>query len=203
MVLCPHCQSPVAEENLDPSAGGGRCPHCQEPFELQHAALDARHLSLDTPPPGVEVVRNGPDLHVAIQWASRDGLALLALATVLVPLNLYLGTRGPSSMIFLLIGAIAYIGAAFLFNTTLVEVVGHELSVRHAPLPWPGARSVPTTSLRGFRVESRVRRRGRTPITVFDLKLRTRYGDIPFVSGFEDPAVPAYLEALLTDQLTS
>lgn len=157
-----------------------------DPSQLQH------------PPPSVEVVRNGPDLHVAIRWSSRHGVALLGLATVLVPLNLYLGTRGLAALVTLATGCLAYLGAALRFNTTLIEVVGHELSVRHAPLPWPGARSIPTTSLRGLQVVSR----DRGGEQVWDLLVQTRYGQVPLITGFEGPEIPAYLQALLDEQLT-
>jgi hypothetical protein len=121
----------------------------------------------------------------------------------------YLGafSRGNPSLIEVLfpIGhvaaglAILYIAIAFLANSTTVAIASGQISVRHAPVPWPGNRTLHTTEVRQlFCCE----RRGRKGSRSYDVMARlTSDREVSLLAGLSTEREARFLEQRIEERL--
>lgn len=80
-------------------------------------------------------------------------------------------------------------------NTTTIKVDGENLSVRHAPIPWPGNQVVPTRSVRQLFVRKKVRRGKNGTTVTWELHAETdELASLKLMAGARDKAQIEYIE---------
>lgn len=87
-----------------------------------------------------------------------------------------------------------YCTLAGIMNRTRIAIGIDDLSIRHAPIPWPGNRSIPRTDLERLFVEERVYR-NKGPYYTYGLNAVLKDGArVKLLSGLEDPEQALFLE---------
>jgi hypothetical protein len=97
---------------------------------------------------------------------------------------------------------LAYSSIAGLINRTVIRVAGGMLTIRHAPLPWRGRRSVPVVDLRQLYVRRRVHRGKNGAYTTWDLLADTKDDStVKLLSGSSDREQAEYIEWAIEQHL--
>lgn len=211
---CPGCGTPYGADDLSLATGLARCRRCDRVHQI--AAAPARRIQPVMPRPGnVTEIPDGLSWRwftpiaiffvffctfwdgFLIFWYAGflSGTADLEDAAVL-PFLLF-----PLIHVAVGIGLSYYTLALFLNRTTLTLRDG-ALVIRHQPLPWPGARSVPTTTLSQLYVARRVNRTKNGTTTSYDLMaLDTQNIAERLLRGLPSLEHARYLEQWLEDAL--
>ena len=153
---CLGCGAPITDAGLDMGRGLARCSHCGAVFTAgggppaaQAVAVPPPTRALDVPmPKGIEVDDLGGRLVIRRRWWSPGVLFLLLFAVFWNGFMVFWiagasvaggGVAALFSVPFLLVGAgLAYVSICGIVNTTTLTVDRQTLTVRHAPMPWPG-----------------------------------------------------------------
>ncbi|KYF50524.1 hypothetical protein BE08_02375 [Sorangium cellulosum] len=89
---------------------------------------------------------------------------------------------------------VTYLLLASLLNRTHLTITGHELQVRHGPLPWPGNTSLPVDSIEQLYCARKISGRHKEFVS-FSLNARLRSGETrPVVSRLRRPTTAMYLK---------
>jgi len=155
--VCGHCLEPLDREN---PATEWICPACERSYPIPEGRSESEHED----PVGFSVRTDGPTVTIRRRWAWPMGVIALILGgagallvgvfslhtslTAYTAVNLLIGAPFILGTLFCL-----YVGAAFVLNTTRIDVRNDTLTVRHGPVPWPGGLRLPLEGLRTFEVE--------------------------------------------------
>jgi len=104
---------------------------------------------------------------------------------------------------FLVFGfGLIYMGIVFLANETTISIQHKTLSIRHAPLPWPGNRTFSVDDLEQFFCKQHIRRKRRETSVTYELCAISRSGkQIELLNNIEDPEKVWFLERILEEHL--
>lgn len=208
-LACPACAADVHADDLHPEQGIAACRGCKSVFRLGPAAARATAPR----PKSVQEARSGARLTFRRRWWSVK-IAFMTLFCVvwfgfLAGFFLMLDSADvpPMVRLFPLIHVAAglwvlYYTLAGYVNTTTVELDRGYLSVRHGPLPWPGAGEIPTSSLKQLFCTRHEHRNKHGIHYTYRLNALLNDGRTrKIVSGLDAPDVPLYLEQQLEEFL--
>lgn len=105
---------------------------------------------------------------------------------------------------FILVGAgMGWAALSLLLNRTFIEVRDGVLSVRHGPIPWPGAKRLETADVdQLYCVEYVAYQQNKRPVYRIALHALTKAGDrVKVVTGLDGMEQGVYLEQLLEKHL--
>lgn len=190
-----------------------RCDRCQVLFDCSAQRGEPRLRSKPelNAPSGVVVEDLANRLKLTYRWYSPkflflaffcllwDGFLVMWYATIVAAI-IYHGFR-PELLLPLafpvlhiaLGAALTYWTLAGLFNSTTVEVRSDELTLSHAPLPWPGIKRLDGSQLEQLYCKETIsrRKRRRSYHLMAALKDGTR---VALAQGFDQPEMPIYVE---------
>jgi hypothetical protein len=95
-----------------------------------------------------------------------------------------------------------YFSMAGFFNSTVIEVSGDALAVRHGPLPWPGNRKIRRTDLKQLYCEEKTTR-NRTGVSVtYTLNaVLSNFHKLPLVRSLPEKDQAQYLESFIEEKM--
>lgn len=97
---------------------------------------------------------------------------------------------------------LTYTALAGFYNKTIITVGPGSLSIRHAPIPWPGNRMVPAADLVQLYSEQRVTRSNNGTRVLYQLSaISAQNKKIKLLSGLNAPEEARYLEHTIEEQL--
>ncbi len=231
-VVCSRCGESIAVDDLNLTTAIARCRPCNHAFDARPqlqgppaalarperrpalarpAAIRVLETSPAAPAPGYRgaYVPLG-ELALERSWLSPRAYFLLAfcffwdtfLAVWYTRPGLTLGAAlGP--LVHVGVGVyLTYVAAAQLCNTTTIRATSREISIRHAPLPWPGVKSVPTQDVERLYCESVVTRGKGGSSTTFKVNAVLRDGrELTLLSGLPESDQAAFIERQLEAHL--
>lgn len=213
LACCRVCEAvfplPVAEDVLDTPVIDDALAVM---FDVGVPTIEvASRLPSDVMQPSQFVERTkGDELVVEWSWFSYSGVPVLLFALVwngaLVKfyVDLLSGTNltvGICAVLFSVVhvaagAGLVYYGLALLINRTLVRVDRRGLQVRHAPLPWMGARDVVVADIQQLYVLKREVRHDDRVTYLYDLRaVLVGNDDVPVFQGFSEHSEARFLEA--------
>ncbi len=161
--ICGHCMKSVQP---GPSRDEFFCPECDWNYRLPSGTEKEKGESV---PAGLTVEQRGSEVTIRRRWAWPVGVLALILSAALLLLVMVF-TLQTTLTRYTLINVLAglpitaaalvslYLGAAFLCNTTRLDLRDDTLVVRHGPVPWPGGLSIDPEDLSKFVKERKVTR---------------------------------------------
>ncbi len=210
-LLCPSCGAQIRADDMNLDRMVAKCRDCHAVFDFvpEGRAASSRQRAAVTMPKSIRIDAMGPELTLSRRWFSAKFVFLIVFCAFW---NLFLvfwytmafATDAPLlfklfPLIHVSVGVgLTYFTACGLLNTTRVVVSGENLVVRHGPLPWPGARDVPTRDLAQlFTVEKVTQtKNGQSREYRVDARLRGG-GDVKIVSGLPDVEQALFIEQQL------
>jgi hypothetical protein len=91
--------------------------------------------------------------------------------------------------------AISYSTLCGFVNTTYIDLTRDEVSIEHAPLPYPGNKSVAAADLRQLYTQEVTRRTKNGTTTTYSLNAITRSGEkLELLKGLDTPEAGLFIE---------
>lgn len=197
-LACAACAAPLDPDDGPRVGGALRCRFCGAFTRVAPVAVPPAFAAAPAPaaaravaerPRSVTVEETAFGVRVVRRWFSPVFFFLLFFCVVWngILLAFYGMSRGSGMPWFVLLFPVVHVavglGLAYFtlcgfVNRTVVEVErGHTLTVRHGPLPWPGATSLDVGEIAQLFVGASLRRgRGGTEAPAFSLAAMTRDG---------------------------
>lgn len=151
-LACQACAAPLDPDDGVRAGGALRCRFCGAFTRVEGAARLASLRGVAGRPRAIAVEDTGGGVRITRRWYSPAYLVLLFFCFVwngAIGLFLLLVVRGSGVPWFVLLFPVVHVtvGLGLVYftlsgfvNRTVVEAErGHALTVRHGPLPWPGA----------------------------------------------------------------
>ncbi len=223
---CPACGSALREIDISRETMAGRCPACHALIDLRGvgpgslpSALPAGELGeardiLPVPLPArVRVETRGRDLTVVRRWFSWSyllmlGFCLLWFGFLAAWYGIALATDAPLAFkLFPLLHVaaglfIAYLTLTGFVNRTRLTIERDHLTVRHGPLPWPGAVDVGTSLLEQLFCTEKVSRGRNGIILRYNVEALTRDGrHLKLVQGLDTREQALFIEQTVESHL--
>jgi hypothetical protein len=227
-IYCRSCGEQVQAANIDTRNKMARCSACHSMFDvsaqLTTAGPSQRRRASVTLPPGIEVRDLGastmqdsmpfrnkpvqPAFEIVRRWFSPDRIALLGFALVWNAMVLFM-FKGAGASQLLFVGVflapglfVLYQGLAGLLNRTTIRAQQGRLTVRHAPIPWPGARDIDVSGLKQVFVKE-VAHKGKNGTThTYDLcAMLEDAAQVVLLKGLPAPTQALFLEQQLESRL--
>jgi hypothetical protein len=164
-------------------------------------------------PRGIVIEDLGRDLTIDRRWFSPGVLFLLLFAglwdgfLIVTWTASFANGGGSQVLLFTLLHAIAgaflsYIAAASFLNTTRIAVDRDTLTVRHGPLPWPGAREIRIDRIEQFFTKEKMHRGKHGVSYTYEVHVNER-GEEPrkIVSGLRNKEQALFIEQALERHL--
>ncbi len=225
-LFCPECGGAIAAEDIDLDKLLAKCRSCNNVFGFRQSVSDEEARGENRLPPGaVRTIPGRPPKMVVDDgggtWSVRwrwftPGVFVLLFFCIAWDSFLFfwysvaVGHDAPWIAVVFPIGHVAvgvgltYVVVATFVNSTVIELAGGQLSIRHGPLPWFGDRTVLADDIaQVFCAENWSKAtQDRSSTRSFDLsavlKDSTR---VKLCGGFKTPDEPKYLEYELERQL--
>jgi hypothetical protein len=219
---CPVCGSAIPGENVHLELAIARCPACKAVYDLAGRKAPPRAPSAPVPAPRAKVPlpakfqvddRGHDGMSVSWRWYSPVLFGLLFFCVAWDSFLLFwygaaLAGDAPWIMIVFPLAHVAvgvgltyYLIAGFL-NRTYVEVSRAQLSIRHAPMPWPGNLDVPGRALTQLYSTEEIRRGKNGTTTTYALNAIDRSGvKRKLLKGLTEIEQVLWLEQALERQL--
>jgi hypothetical protein len=228
-MLCPRCGSeiPASDVNLDSHVA--RCARCSEVFRLagQGPARPARPPAAAKRAPrpqGLTVVDDGDRRQIVRRWSTRSilpGLCFCAIwdGFVVAWYTMAFATasrggesaRGAVCMVLITLPHLALgVGLTYMAqcslvkNTTVAEVAGGRLRVRHGPLPWPGNHDLDAAEVRQLYCTEKAADQGRSREPCYDYTVHAVLADhrtVPLLDDLDDKTTALFYEQQLEEWL--
>jgi hypothetical protein len=208
------------------SAQDSPCPHCGQFNEPQRDVCWACYKFLrehDKPRVAADaaatvttqgpflVERDGAALQITWKWgSSAAAIFLFAVAIGWFSLNRFMANLGRPAhpdkadsilLVWAIVPALmyAYYGLAHLLNRIVIRVDAKLLTMRHGPVSWPGARTIPIAEIDQIYSEEYVSHEGRGGGgTYYRVKLIYRNGkEVNLLPGVSDPTKAEFIVNLL------
>ena len=166
---CRSCGSAIAAEHINIDRLVAMCSACSAVFgfDLNGGAAMRRDRSKIAMPKSVSVENQGGDLVIVHRWRSPIVVAFLVVFAVgwnSIAWSMFLVTLSEETWfisaflsIFLMVGAgVGYLALAMLLNSSEIRVSRRELTVKHGPMPFPGAVAVDPGDIEQVWVEQKI-----------------------------------------------
>ena len=201
---CGNCGAPLADGGLDAATGRAGCPHCGTIFGIDEAPRAKRGL-VPMPEKFVLGTEEGRRV-ISWRWFSPVHVFLVFFALTWNAFMVFWHYMAISSGMWIMsafgllhtgVGAaMAYYTAAGFLNTTSVLAGMGFLEIRHRPLPWFGARKVPSSGIRQIYGREKIRQgKGGASYTYEVHAVLAENGrDIRLIGMLEDPAAALFIE---------
>lgn len=228
--VCPSCQAPLPPADVDQSLMVARCAACGGVFDCSAeagAALVQRRRPPVPLPPGFTVTeapraptetgyreaapRGGPPVTIVRRWYAQVAwfMALFLVLWFSILSRVVLGdstTPLPFRLFPLLhVAAGLFVGywtLALFFNRSTVRITDDELSVTHAPLPWPGNLRIRSAELTQIFTQLRVTQGKNGEIRTYDVVAIMNGGERRvLVKGLAEPDQALFLEQRIEERL--
>jgi len=158
---CSACSAAVATGDIDEARALARCSFCGTLMDLSRRPVPGAggraFASVDRPevplPPRFQVGKEGTGLRIAWRWFTPAAIFLGVFSLFWCGFLVFwygMAAAGGAPLVFFLfplihvaVGVgIGYVAVAMFVNRTTVTVEKGTVSIRHAPLPWPGNRTL-------------------------------------------------------------
>jgi hypothetical protein len=206
---CRTCKGLIEPIDLNVERGYATCPACGAMQSL--AAPDVAPASVTLPrgwvglPPGYELEELQRSARVRWRWRSwKTAKEASSLLTLPFLYQMFFVPIPGASMFLPFIGVlwviVLYRVLCQLVNHSVLEVSRDELRVRHGPLPYARARTLPTRDIEQlFCAEQMDLRRGRRPLGYFDVRVAMKDGQgvVDLVTRLPEANQALYLEQLI------
>ncbi|MBI5624469.1 MAG: hypothetical protein HY924_11885 [Elusimicrobia bacterium] len=214
---CPRCGQEVAAEDINIQSAVAKCGRCAEVFGFADQVAGARDAS-DIPakspvdmPKGVSVERDAVSMTIVRSWFHPVLFFLILFCVAWDSFLVFwytaaLGGRGPSGggrliMMIFPVGHVAvglgltyYVLCGFL-NKTRIRVSRSELTVRHAPLPWRGEKTLSSHEVDQLFCEEKVTRGKNGPSTSYHVGAVMRDGKrLDLLAGLQSSEQARFIE---------
>ena len=226
-VNCKSCGAAIPAQNLNLDRMVAKCGACHAVFAFTvdgaapPSSASSGHEEGAVPRPrGLVLDRIGGELTVTKRWFSWvlviffsvfavawNGISWFMMFSALHEIGEAGGYIVAFLSLFCFVGALmAYFALAVMVNATVITV-GHELTVRHGPLPIPGNRTLSASDVDQLYVTERVSRssssNGRRSLSIsFDLRVRLKNGDgVILLRSLAEAEEALYLEQLIEGEL--
>ncbi|WP_432797880.1 hypothetical protein [Poriferisphaera sp. WC338] len=178
-IECNSCGAPIASENLNLSAMIGKCTHCNSITSFA-GKLPARNSDTSSPvQPKLEIdaseirgvmIEELPDAYtITRKWFTPAAFALLGFCAIWDSFLIFwyfmaFTDDAPLMMklfpiLHVAVGiCLTYAAICMLVNKTIIRLDPNALSIKHAPLPWSGNKSVQTLDIQQLFVREKVNR---------------------------------------------
>jgi hypothetical protein len=219
-MLCPRCGSEIPADDVNPDDRVARCARCNAVFSSARPAVAKRAPR----PPGLTVVDDGDRRQIVRPWFTRgspfalgfialwDGF-VVAWYTMAYAMASRGGeeARGAVCMVLitlphLVVGVgLTYMAVCSLVkNTTVAEVAGGRLRVRHGPLPWPGNHDLDAAEVRQLYCTEKAADQGRSREPGYHYTVNAVLADgrtVPLLTDLDDKTTARFYEQKLEEWL--
>lgn len=211
-VFCPHCGQQVDADDLNIDTAIARCRPCNAVFSfaeaLQHESTERQpppRREPVAPPPNIREEAWGDTRRFTWRWFRASYLGLLMFCVAWDSFLVFWYTiaftqKAPWIMVvFPLLHVAVGVGLTYttvcgLFNRTTVEVTSSRITVRHAPLPWPGNHTLAADDIDQLYCHralwQRQNQQGRFELVA----LLRNHRRVKLISGLDEPEYALYLE---------
>lgn len=213
-VYCTHCGQQIPAEDLNIETVIARCRACDAVFSFADALEqedDARpvrsHERQPVPlPAGIREESYGGALRYVHRWYRGHFLFLLFFciawdAFLLFWYGIAFTQDVPWIMIVFPIAHVAvgvgltYYTVCGFVNKTVIEIGSWQLSLKHGPLPWPGNRTLDSSSIDQLYCRRKISRNDNSTSETYELHAITKDNKkLKLLSGFTEPEQALYLE---------
>ena len=206
---CPSCGAPIKAEDMNLDRMVAKCRACHAVFDFQATAATRTRRDAVPLPSAIQLDARGGELVLTRAWRSPK-FYFMAFFCVIWDGFLFfwyamtLGTDAP--LLFALV-PVLHVGAGVwltyftlcgFVNRTRIVARSDVLTVRHQPLPWPGARTLPTAELSQlFTVEREHRGKNGTSHTYEVTARVSRGADVKLIAGLPDQEQALFIEQQL------
>jgi len=198
---CPSCRVPVAAGDVNLATGFAKCRTCNSVFRFE--APRARPLA--GKPQNLVMQQANGEMVVQFRWFSWKYLFLAFFCVMwfgflafwyLLALNVGSRMMLLLPLLHVAVGLfLAYSTVAGFINTTTLRIAGGRLSVRHQPLPWPGAVNLSTADVQQLYCEEKIVQIKGGTRRVYSLSALLRDGKRKkVVRDVDSPDLPIFLE---------
>ncbi len=221
-IKCKQCGAwiPAADMNLKNLVA--RCRACDSVFSFANVVGSTLGTGPDREvrpqgdvalPKGITVDDLGGSLSITRRWFSAAAIALVVFCAfwdgfLFVWYFTAFKEGAPLAMtlfpiIHLGVGALlTYLMLASLVNRTTIEIDGPEMSIRHAPIPWPGNRNILCADIEQLYTKERVHRGKHGVRHTYELWLREKTGGhMKLLSGIQSSEQVLFLEQAIEKHL--
>jgi predicted Zn finger-like uncharacterized protein len=228
-IECPSCRAALSDADVDRDRMIARCGACNAVFDASAPRSGPERRRPPVPmPPQITVAtapereraeagyrepghRAGPAVTIVRRWYTHVVWALLLFLVFWngVLFQFFFGARDAPllfrlfPLIHLAAGIwVAYWAIALLFNRTTITVTDDAISVRHAPIPWPGNRVVPAAEVTQLFTAEKVSRGRNGETRSYALLAVMRDGERrEIVKGLPEPTQALFLEQRIEERL--
>lgn len=226
---CPTCRARLAEDDIDRVRMIARCSACNAVFDCsappagpqrrrapvpmppQITVLEAPHRESAEPGYREPATRGGPAVTIVRRWYMHLVWAIFVFLVFWnAVLSQFVSRSSDAPLVFRLFplihfGAglwVGYWALALLFNRTTITVTDDTISVRHAPLPWPGNRVVRVADVAQlYTAENVAKGRNRQTRSYELLAVMTDGTRQGIVQGLPEAAQALFLEQRIEERL--
>lgn len=162
-LACPACAAPIQQADLHLAAGLATCGQCGAQMNLTASfgpeeAPVQRRAPVELPK-GMTCERTLHGIEITRSWFTPAAIGLVIFCLFwdgFLVFWYFTATRNDAPefalllpIVHVLVGVfLSYFTAASFVNRTRVSIERGLLQIRHAPLPWPGPRSIGTAQMR-------------------------------------------------------
>jgi hypothetical protein len=222
-MLCPRCGSeiPASDVNLDNLVA--RCARCNEVFSFARPVPARPAAAKRAPrPPALTIVDDGDRRQIVRRWftgGSLRPLVFIALWDGFVVAwytNVFANVRqggeaagwavfaGLFTLPHLALGVgLTYMALCSLAkNTTVAEVAGGRLRVRHGPMPWPGNHDLNAAEVRQLYCTEKAAGQGRSREPRYTVHaVLADHRTVPLLADLDDRTTARFYERQLEEWL--
>ncbi len=211
VLTCPTCGG---KTNLSTDTRTATCEYCGNQLLINPPAsgapaVEARSASRQAIVPkasGVTIQNTPGGVEISRRWFHPRYIFMAFFCVIWDVFLLFwygaaFSMRGPAIMflfplIHLTVGAVlTYTTLAGFVNTSYITLNRQEVSVRHAPLPYPGNKAIPAADVRQLYTQEIVRQTKNGATTSYNLSAVTRDGEkLDLLKGLDSPEAGLYIE---------
>lgn len=214
-IQCPSCGFQVQAADMNLETLSARCRVCNSFIDLRPETPQAGRSTepLPVPLPGqITVSSAGGGMVIERRWFSATAIFLVIFCALwfgflAVWYALAWGTGNLIVLLFPLIHVTAglillYSTIAMMVNRTWITVAGGRLTVRHGPMPWPGKRDLPTSTLEQLYCQEHVSRSKNGTSITYSVRVRRTDGKLEkLVEGLPERDQALYIEQRVEQHL--
>jgi hypothetical protein len=221
-INCKNCGTRISSENINLSTMFAKCASCDSVFSFQETVKPndnddafSRSKTFAEPlplPKRITLEKTGSQLIIKRRWFSLSNVFLTFFVVfwdtfMIVWFSISIATGAWPMAAFGSLHAgvgiwLTYRVLANYLNTTEVVVDNRQVSVRHYPLPWPGNKVIPASTIEQLYCKS-VIHRGKNSVS-YSYEVHTILSDkthTKFIGGLEESEQALYIEQEIEDFL--